>query len=825
MKISLSWLKDYVDISVSVSEIAEKLTMAGLEVEGIANQGAALNGVIAVQIVASEKHPNAEKLSVTQVDTGSGTLQIVCGAKNFKVGDKVPLAQIGTNLPNGMSIKQAKMRDVESNGMLCSSTELGLPAAADGLLILPADATIGAPIATVLGIDDVVLELNVTPNRGDALSHLGVAREVAALLKTPLKIPEVRLTESSLKAADKVAISLEDSTRCLRYAARVIEGVKVGPSPAYIQERLKSCGVRAINNVVDVTNYVLMEYGQPLHAFDLDCIAGPRVIVRTATAGEKLVTLDGKERELNVDDLVIADAKGPLVIAGVMGGASSEVTPKTTRILLECASFQGATVRRSSKRHALKSESSHRFERGTDVNAIEHVLNRAAQLLVECAGGVVLSGIVDEYPKKVEPKVVSLRASRPSELLGLEMLPGEFEPILQSLGFKKVSVGRYEVPGARTDISIEEDLIEEMARIKGFENIPASLPRGLQTLEPEKALPQVERKMRSALAGQQFDEVVNYSFVSSAELQAVEADKDAVVISNPLSVEQGVMRTTLIPSLVANVARAARHQAQGVRFYEWAKSYRSKQLTDAQAATLAKHRLGILEADEKAQLLANILNPKWSPTGEVLEVAGVVWGQRGGGRTWTQTQVPEDFYDAKASVESLLTALNISGASFLPLEVPHFHPRASASIKVGNKVIGSIGELHPRAAKKLNAPDGIYLFQLEVAALVQLATLVPQAKEISSFPSVLRDLAVVVDADMSCESVKSIVLAVGAPLVTAATLFDDYRGPQLGANKKNLAFALSYSSTEKTLTDIEVTEAHKRIVNEVTSRLGGTLRA
>jgi phenylalanyl-tRNA synthetase beta chain len=798
MKISLSWLKDYVDINVSVLDLGEKLTMAGLEVEGIVNQGAALNGVVAVQIVASEKHPNAEKLSVTQVDTGRGILQIVCGAKNFKVGDKVPLAQIGTNLPNGMSIKQAKMREVDSNGMLCSSNELGLPAAADGLMILPADATIGAPIAKVLGIDDVVLELNVTPNRGDALSHLGVAREVAALLKTPLKIPEVRLTESSLKAADRVAISLEDSTRCLRYAARVIEGVKVGPSPAYIQERLKSCGVRAINNVVDVTNYVLMEYGQPLHAFDLDCIAGPRVIVRTATAGERLVTLDGKERELNVDDLVIADAKGPLVIAGVMGGASSEVTPKTTRILLECASFQGATVRRSSKRHALKSESSHRFERGTDVNAIEHVLNRAAQLLVECAGGVVLSGIVDEYPKKVEPKVVTLRASRPSELLGLEISPKEFEPILQSLGFKKVSAERYEVPGARTDISIEEDLIEEMARIKGFENVPASLPRGLQTLEPEKALPQVERKIRSALAGQQFDEVVNYSFVSSAELQAVEAEKDAVVINNPLSVEQGVMRTTLIPSLVANVARAARHQAQGVRFYEWAKSYRSMKGGGTGLTPAAR---------------------------EVLEVAGVVWGQRGGGRTWTQTQASQDFYDAKASVESLLTALNISGASFLPLEVPHFHPRASASIKVGNKVIGSIGELHPRAAKKLNAPAEIYLFQLEVAALVQLATLVPQAKAISSFPSVLRDLAVVVDADMSCESVKSIVLEVGAPLVTVATLFDDYRGPQLGANKKNLAFALSYSSTEKTLTDLEVTEAHKRIVSEVTSRLGGTLRA
>jgi phenylalanyl-tRNA synthetase beta chain len=340
MKLSIKWLKDYVALPDSVDELARRLTMAGLEIEGISRPGDGLKGVVVAQILASEKHPNADKLSVTKIDDGSGTpLQVVCGAKNYKVGDKVPLATVGAELPGGMKIGKAKMRDVESFGMLCSSKELGLTEESAGLLILDPELKVGTPIAQALGLDDVIFEVNVTPNRSDALSHLGIAREVATLLGVPLKRPEAKLTESATDASSKIQIRIEDAERCWRYAARVVEGVTVKPSPKWMQERLKAAGVRAINNLVDVTNYVMLEYGQPLHAFDLDRIGGAQIVVRTAKAGEKLVTLDEKERALHVEDLLICDEKSPLVIAGVMGGASSEVTPQTTRVLLECATF------------------------------------------------------------------------------------------------------------------------------------------------------------------------------------------------------------------------------------------------------------------------------------------------------------------------------------------------------------------------------------------------------------------------------------------------------------------------------------------------------
>ncbi len=794
MKISLKWLADYVELPESVDELARRLTMAGLEIEGIDRPGAALNGVVVAQILSSDKHPNADKLSVTKIDDGSGTpLQVVCGAKNYKVGDKIPLATIGTSLPGGMKIGKAKMRDVESFGMLCSSRELGLSEESNGLLILDPSLKVGTPIAQALKLDDVVFEVNVTPNRSDALSHLGIAREVAALLRTPLKKPVAKLNESATAASDKVKITIVDAERCWRYAGRVIEGVKVQPSPAWVQDRLKSAGVRAINNLVDVTNYVMLEYGQPLHAFDLDRIGGAQIVVRTAKAGEKLKTLDGKDRELNAEDLVIADAQNALVIAGVMGGESSEVTDKTTRVLLECATFQPATVRRSSKRHGLHTESSHRFERGTDVSVVPEVLDRAAALLAEWGGGTVLKGQIDVYPTVKQPRVVTLRPERVSQVLGAPISADESAKVLSSLGFISKGNNAWEVPLARVDVSIEEDLVEEVARVRGFESIPAALPRGLSTLEPERPAQTSERRIRAALSGEGFDEVVNYSFVAPAELAAFQADAGAITVANPLSVEQSVMRTTLFASLVPNVARSSRHQAAGVRFYEWGRSYVS-----AHSET---------------------------PARETLQVAGVLWGLRGGTSTWTEKDVNVDFYDARGAVEAILASLHIEGATFEPLESPWYHPRAAATVKVGGQAIGTLGELHPRAQKKLDAPAGIFLFQLEVGALLGLAKLVPQATPVSKFPSVRRDLAVVVNAEVPSEQVRSVILEVGAPLVVDARVFDVFTGAQVGAGRKNLAFALEYRSAEKTLTDPEVIDAHAKIVAEVTKRVGGTLRA
>jgi phenylalanyl-tRNA synthetase beta chain len=804
MKISLNWLAEYVELPKDVDALAKLLTFAGLEVEAIDRPGEALKGVVVAQILASDKHPNAEKLSVTKVDAGTGTpLQIVCGAKNYKVGDKVPLATVGTSLPGGMNIKQAALRGVDSFGMLCSAKELGFSQDHEGLLILDPALKPGTPIATALGKDDVTFELNVTPNRPDALSHLGVAREVAALTGKPLKLPPETLRETGGAASKSASVRIDDAVRCPRYAARVIEGVKVAPSPKWMAERLEACGVRAINNLVDVTNYVMLEAGQPLHAFDLDQIAQGQIVVRTAQAGEKLTTLDAKQRALDADDLLICDAQKPLVLAGVMGGASSEVTEKTTRVLLECANFQPATVRRASKRHALHTESSHRFERGCDIGNIGAVIDRAAALIAELGGGSVKEGRVDAYPAPVEKRTVTLRTERMSKALGTPVTAEEARKILEPLGFIRAAGAdedkeqTFDVPTARVDVAIEEDLIEEVARIRGYDKVPVTLPRGLGALAPEPASVKVERKLRAALSGQGLDEVVNYSFVAPTELAAFKAAEGAVALKNPISAELAVMRTTLFPSLVANVARAVRHQAQGVRFYELARTYRADPEGGKGGRPVAQERL---------------------------EVGGALFGQRDGTRTWTGKGETSDFYDAKGAVEAVLSALGIDDVTWEPLENDLYHPRAAAKLTRRMTVLGSVGELHPRAAHALSAPAGIFLFQLDVAELTKAARLVPEAHGLSRFPSVLGDLAVVVPVSLAHAAVRDVILEVGKPLVQQATLFDVYTGKPIAEGMKNVAYALEYRAADRTLTDEEVQAAHAKIVQTVNERLGGSLR-
>ncbi len=785
MKISVEWLGDFVALP-SVDELAKRLTFAGLEIEAIARPPA---GVVAGKILESVKHPQADKLSVTKVDFGKGPTQIVCGAKNYKVGDIVPVATVGTKLPNGTEIKEAELRGVKSSGMLCSARELGLSEDHEGLLILPADTKIGAPI------DRVTFEVNVTPNRGDALSHLGVAREIAALTGAPLASPGKPVAEGGAEASSKISVRIEDSTRCLRYAARVIEGCKVKPSPEWVKRRLEACGVRAINNLVDVTNYVMLEHGQPLHAFDLDKLQGNQIVVRLPKAGEKLTTLDGKERTLDAEDLLICDRDRPLALAGVMGGATSEVTEATTRVLLECAAFHAPAVRRTSKRHALHTESSHRFERGTDVAAVPAVADRAAQLIAELSGGTVLKGLVDVYPKPAQPRRVILRPKRVAELLGVEVPHDEADRILKSLGFKQ-GLEAWEVPAWRPDVVREEDLIEELARIRGYDTIPLKLPGGLGALAPERPEVTVERKVRAALGGAGVDEVVNYSFVAPADLAAFGAEKGAIALTNPLSAEQSVMRTTLYASLVPNVVRSVRHQAAGLRLYEWGRSYRP----DA-------------EGGKGARPVAN----------ETLEVAGVLWGLRDRARTWTNKDAAVDFYDAKAAVEAVLSALHVD-ASWATFESPWYHPRASAAVTAGGVVLGTVGELHPRAARALDAPAGVFLFQLEIERLTAAAKLVPRSVPLSAYPSVRRDIALVVKAELQQAQVRQLILEIGKPLLVDAQVFDVYSGSQIAAGMKNIAFALEYRSSERTLTDAEVKQAHERIVAEVQKQLGGALR-
>jgi phenylalanyl-tRNA synthetase beta chain len=803
VKISVKWLKEYVALPATVEELSRRLTAVGLEIEGVERPGEGLRGVVVAQIKESVQHPNADKLSVTKVDRGGAELlQVVCGAKNFKVGDKVPLATVGTKLPNGVEIKQAALRGVDSSGMLCSAKELGLSEDSAGLLILPPELKPGTPIAEALGMDDVVLEVNVTPNRPDALSHLGVAREVAVATGGTLRPPEPKLAESGTPASDKARVRIEDAVRCPRYAARVIENVKIGPSPQWLQDRLKACGVRPISNVVDVTNFVLLEYGQPLHAFDLDKVAGQEIIVRTARPGEKMKTLDGKERALSPEDLLICDRDRAQALAGVMGGEDSEVSAGTTRVLLESAHFQPSSIRRTAKRHGLHTEASHRFERGADLDAVIPAVDRAAALIAELAGGTVAPGRVDVHPQPQPPRRVTLRYERVERLLGVAIPEADCRRILGTLGFRSVEEGSgrttFEVPRARVDVEREEDLMEELARVYGYDNIPARLPRSLAELRPEPVAAEAERRAHQALSGAGLDEVVNYSFVPPRTLEVLGGKEQPVALLNPLSVEQSVMRTSLLPGLLENLSRSVRHQVETVAVYELGRAY----FRDPEGG--------------QGQRPASR---------EVSRLAGLVWGLRGG-RSWTQKEARMDFFDAKGALEAVLHALHVEGVRFVAAEAPAYHPRACARMELADgTVLGHVGELHPRVIKALDLPRDVFAFEVDTEPLYAAARLVPAYEGLPRFPAVLRDLAVVVPLELQNEEVRRLILEVGRPLVEDALIFDVYTGKPIPEGRKNVAYAIRYRSPERTLTDAEVSEAHQRIVSEVNQRLGGALRA
>jgi phenylalanyl-tRNA synthetase beta chain len=787
MRISYNWLSEYVELP-SVEELASRLTAVGLEVEAVERTGAGLSGVIAARIVSSEKHPNAEKLSVTRVDAGRGELlQVVCGAKNYQVGDVVPLAKVGTTLPAGARIERAKLRGVESSGMLCSAKELGIDPDASGLYILPREVLPGTPIVKALALEDVLLEVNVTPNRPDALSHVGIAREVAAAFKREVKLPRPRLSEGGGPAADAVRVRIDAPEKCHRYAARVVEGVRIGPSPLWLSRRLEACGVRSISNVVDVTNFVLLELGHPLHAFDLDKVAGREIIVRIAQAGERLTTLDGKERVLEADDLVIADRDRGSALAGVMGGGHSEIAADTTRVLIESAWFAPTGIRRTARRHGLKTEASYRFERGADPGMVIAALDRCAAMVAELGGGTVRSGIVDANPRPHRPAEVRLRWERPSQVLGMEVPREEAREVLAGLGLMERASDEegasFLVPSWRQDLAIEEDLIEEIVRTRGYDAIPETLPRlALETPAlPIEAV--ATARVRDALEASGFSEAVNFSFVAPGELAAVEAAARPVTLKNAISTELSVMRTSLVPSLLRNAALNLRQRVEDVRLYEIARTY-----------------AGLRGAGEEPAL-------------ERIRVAGVLLGRRSP-LGWAVDAERVDYYDAKAAVTAVLEALGIGDVRWSSAGPGWSHPRVAAELRApGGSSYGSVGELHPRVASAFELPRGVFAFDLDLAALIRDASLVARYRSIPRFPAVLRDLAVVVDDGVPAAQVLSAVRA--EPLVEDAMLFDVYTGAPIPAGKKNLALALRYRVAERTLTDAEVDAAHARIVERL----------
>jgi phenylalanyl-tRNA synthetase beta chain len=802
MKISLNWLAEYVELPASADTLAGALTMAGLEVEGVERLGEGLAGVVVAQILEKSAHPNAEKLSIARVDAGEkGTLQIVCGAKNYGVGDKVPLATVGARLPSGQAIEAAKLRGVESFGMLCSSRELALSEDASGLLILEPSLKVGAPVADALGLKDVVFEVNVTPNRGDCLSHLGIAREVAALTGKPLRMPPAELDERGERADALIRVTVEDVERCPHYAARVLERVTLGPSPMWMQNRLRAVGVRALSNAVDVTNYVLMECGQPLHAFDLDLVRGAHIIVRRARPGEKMTTLDGKERALSTEDLCICDETAPSALAGVMGGVTSEVHAKTRRLLLESAFFAPGPIRRTSRRHALHTEASHRFERGVDPQGVLFAQDRATRLLAELCGATVAVGRVDAAGPERKPRTFALRTARVGELLGAPIAPQTTQAVLTRLGFKleggpdTVTV---EVPSWRSDVEGPADCVEEVARTLGYHTVPAALPRGAAELPAEPKGAAVEARARSALAAAGLDEVLNYSFVAAKALEVLTPGQPALALKNPLSVDQAVMCTTRIAGLLENLKYSRNRQVEDVRLYELGRVYRPP-------------------SDPGAR----------QPAEEHQVLAGVLFGHRAS-LQWGTPREPVDFYDLKGAVEEVLEGAGIFEASFVPLEgAAMLHPRSACEVRVGERRLGQMGELHPIAAQALGLPrdPSVFVFELDFEALVAAANPLRPYRGLPRFPAVLRDLAVVLDDQVSAAAVLATIREAGGGLVEDAVLFDVYHGLNIPPGKKSLAFAIRYRASERTLTDEESGKAHAQVVERLVSRFGAELRA
>jgi phenylalanyl-tRNA synthetase beta chain len=800
MRVSYQWLRELVDGELPpVERVAELLTGAGLEVEGIERQGQGLDRVVVGEVLSKDPVAGSDHLNLCRVDVGGETLSIVCGASNYGVGAKVPTALVGAHLPNGMAIKKAKLRGVESHGMLCSARELGLAEDASGLLLLPASARPGTPIVAELGLDDVALEVNATPNRPDWLSHVGVARELAPLCGLSLKLPPADVPETGDETAQRIEVRIPDPERCGRYAARVVEGVTFGESPAWMRRRLELCGVRALGNLIDVTNYVLLEVGQPLHAFDLDKMRGGVVQARRAAEGEKLVTLDGKERTLTADDLVIADAERPLVIAGVFGGADAEVDAGTKRVLLEGAWFQPAGIRRTARRQALHTESSHRFERTADIGIIPWALDRAARLIAELAGGEVRRGRVDNYPARREPARVRIRYRRVNDLLGTEVPPEETRRILVSLGLSPLREDEegleLSVPTFRTDLTREADLIEEVARVRGYDRIPTTARRPSLEVPPEDRKARVAARIHGAMGRAGLDEAVNFSFADPRDLAVFHGgEAKTLPLRNPLVETQAVMRTGLLPGLLRNVEFNLNRQAEDVRLYE----------------------LGTVFFPEPGDD---------RPVREEGRVAGVLVGRRNP-PSWTEKPEPVDFWDAKGAVEAILAALGIRDAEWTNEDAPHLHPRSACAVSVGGKLLGRLGEIHPTVAEGFGLPRGVFAFELSLDRLEESARFDIAYAGVPRFPAVLRDLAVLVDETVP---VARIVAALRGPagkgLVEQVELFDVYLGAQVPPGKKSLAFAIRYRAADRTLTDEEVTGAHQALVAALEREVGAMLRA
>ncbi|GAB4264232.1 phenylalanine--tRNA ligase subunit beta [Deferrisoma sp.] len=802
MRVPVSWLKEYVEFDLGPEALAERLTMAGLEVGAVERRGEGIEGVVVAQILEKGPHPNADRLSLCRVTDGAETYEIVCGATNMAAGDKVALARVGARLPGGFKIKKTKIRDQVSYGMMCSERELGLGEDHSGILILPADAPVGTDLLEYLGLPETVIEVEITPNRPDCLSVVGVAREVAALTGGELRIPEPEVPEEGPAVEELTSVEIRDPDLCHRYAARVIRGVRVGPSPLWLRRRLEACGVRSINNVVDVTNYVLLELGHPLHAFDRNRLVEGRIVVQRARDGERFTTLDGQERELDADTLVICDAERPVALAGVMGGENSEVEPDTTEILLESAWFLPSNIRRTSRRLGLRTEASYRFERGTDIEGLLRALDRATELIVQLAGGTVARGVYDAYPTRHEPARVRLRYDRVRGLLGTEIRAEEVRTILASLGMAEEGADAesvtVRVPTHRVDLEREVDLIEEVARIHGYERIPTTLPRVPMRPDPAPARRRAANRARDLLAGQGYYEAVCLSFGDPADddrlgLPEGDALRHHVVLANPLGRDSSVLRTTLVPGLLRSLARNQRRQARSARLFEVGRTFHPRE--------------GEALPDETPR------------------VAAVAAGARDPLAWWSGDEAV-DFFDAKGALETLLLGFGLGSLRFVPTaDLPWLHPGRAARVEAEGRALGWVGEFHPGRLGDWDLEGPVAGFEVDLDAVLDLSREPGAFPGLPRYPAVQRDLAVLVDpARARAQDVVDAVWAAGSALVREVEIFDVYRGERIPEGLVSLALRVTYRADDHTLTDEEVRAEEARVLESLAARTGARLR-
>ncbi|MFC1994691.1 phenylalanine--tRNA ligase subunit beta [Chloroflexota bacterium] len=798
MRIPLNWLRDYVDLVLPLEQLTERLTMSGNEVGEVVRQGGEWQNIFVGHVVALDKHPNADQLKLATIDLGTERLTIVCGAPNVSVGDKVPFARVGARLIDPRSaepveLKPAKIRGIASEGMACSEKELGISESHEGLMILSPDAPVGTPLADYLG--DTILDLELTPNRPDCLSVVGIAWEVAALSGQQVHLPQIAYPEEGTPAHQIASVEISDPDLCPRYCASVVSDVKSGPSPPWMQERLLACGMRPINNVVDITNYVMLEYGQPLHAFDYERLKDGKIIVRRAHPDEVIVSLDGVERSLDAEMLVIADATEPMAVAGVMGGYCSEVTETTSTILLEAANFNSVNLRHTSSRLRMRTEASIRFEKGLSPDLVVTGLRRATQLFVELCGGKAAPGIIDVYPGKENRPSILLRRSRVSQVLGLELSLKRMMEVLRSLGFACEPMSDTELlvtpPYWRSDIRLADDLVEELARVIGYEDIPTTLLRAELPQQMPHPMRSFREQVRDLLVGCSMQEVITYSFSSRTSLDRIDPQRQlrpSVRVANPMSQEQEYLRPTLRAGLLTTLAANEKHQEGGVSLFEVGLVY------------LPRH--GDLPEEEEM-------------------ICGVLAGSRGE-RSWLAETGTLDFFDAKGIVETLLGRLGLP-PTFHPAEDQALLPGRTATVLVGNEVVGVVGEVHPSLATSFDiATEPVSLFELDMEKLLRLSTGVAHYHPQPRFPGIRCDLALVVAADIQAQQVQDIISK--TPLVSQITLFDVYHGEPVPQGKKSIALSLLFQSAERTLTDEEVDRALRGLVRKLQDAVGAILR-